>query len=248
MSEYPSDADLRFFDTAPLEPTLLNLIRDAWWDGADSINFHTAEGKTFLTLHTVGWSGNESIISSLRSNKPFWACLKDEKPGGHYYFEFEFEKSKDRKITDNEARGMGYFVMDEKPHIHLTDYAKQEAKRNPDCDECCDKMVMSVGELEQKIEEAKENWRSEAARYIRANVVPNELRGAIKEMLSAISPNIMTLCAEEAGWVIASKQETPFDEKGWQEFSKANQFLKRIREEEYIRGFKAAEKKAKGEI
>jgi hypothetical protein len=41
---------------------------------------------------------------------------------------------------------------------------------------------------------------TEAARYIEQNVVPEPLRGAITKMLKTERPNIMHLCAQEAGW------------------------------------------------
>lgn len=40
-------------------------------------------------------------------------------------------------------------------HIHIADYIGQQANEHPDCDECVDKMVMSVGELQEHIDKKK---------------------------------------------------------------------------------------------
>jgi len=48
--------------------------------------------------------------------------------------------------------------------------------------------------------EVDEQWVENAARYIRANVVPTPLREAIRNCLEKPLPNIMHLCALDAGW------------------------------------------------
>jgi len=45
-----------------------------------------------------------------------------------------------------------------------------------------------------------DKWEETACKYIRANVVPTKLREAITDMLSKPTPNVMFLCAQEAGW------------------------------------------------
>ena len=64
---------------------LIKLIEDNWW-GGDS-GFKLSGRKTLiLELHTLGWSGNEDIISALKSNF-FWNLYWQKSiRGGHYYF------------------------------------------------------------------------------------------------------------------------------------------------------------------
>jgi hypothetical protein len=69
------------------------------------------------------------------------------------------------------------------------------------CNKHMDEMKLRAKEAEQRgYEKGMLECVREAACYIRANVVPEPLRGAITEALKADKPNILTLCAEEAGW------------------------------------------------
>ena len=63
--------------------------------------------------------------------------------------------------------------------------------------------TITLKELKRQIEQARASVDipTEAARYIEQNVVPEPLRGAITKMLKTERPNIMHLCAQEAGWV-----------------------------------------------
>lgn len=71
---------------------LMQFVKRAWKHS--DVYFETLEngiGYEFKNkiyhLHTVGWSGNESIIGALQDNMMFWAlCWQESKRGGHYKF------------------------------------------------------------------------------------------------------------------------------------------------------------------
>lgn len=66
---------------------LLDEIEAAWWLAEWGFRKHKDKEQTVLFLHTGGWSGNESIISSLEGNLFFWHRFYDSHhAGGHYYF------------------------------------------------------------------------------------------------------------------------------------------------------------------
>jgi hypothetical protein len=62
----------------------------------------------------------------------------------------------------------------------------------------CDMQGKHIDTLTAELASKTQPFASES---IRANVVPDELRGAITEMLSTRKPNIMHVCAEKAGYV-----------------------------------------------
>ena len=81
----------------PME--FLNFIEEVWNKEVGTVK---KKGKRTVRfeLHTGGWSGNEEIMSALRSSM-FWILywMKSER-GGHYYFtvrEFKDEKRIQRK-------------------------------------------------------------------------------------------------------------------------------------------------------
>ena len=66
-------------------PDLIRLIRDHWWGGDCGFTYNFETGC--LELHTLGWSGNESIIMALKKTRMFWSLfwVKSTR-GGHYWF------------------------------------------------------------------------------------------------------------------------------------------------------------------
>ena len=87
--EYPSEealAHIEHFDCINGDTTkLIEFIEQLWWMPDWGFKFNK-ENKT-LSLHTGGWSGNESIMSALQENEFFFTLHwnKTER-GGHYYF------------------------------------------------------------------------------------------------------------------------------------------------------------------
>ncbi len=68
---------------------LLELVRNLWNWREDLFILKGKKIKT-LVLHTGGWSGNESIIYSLKRNFVFWGFYWEKHiRGGHYYFKIK---------------------------------------------------------------------------------------------------------------------------------------------------------------
>lgn len=94
---YPSQLALSLIEEAnPLEKNpkdLMGFIKNLWqyndwgWKEKESSEFRHKEGILY-SLSTGGWSGNESLINALRSNKNhFWSFYwKESHKGGHYKF------------------------------------------------------------------------------------------------------------------------------------------------------------------
>ncbi len=65
--------------------SLMRFVEKAWkYDGFSKIE---TKDKVVWVLSTFGWSGNESIIGSLKKNTLFWImCWYFSKRGGLYVF------------------------------------------------------------------------------------------------------------------------------------------------------------------
>ena len=86
--EYPTLEYLKAIEVEDDRNRLLRMIEEGWWCPQWGYLYTHGKNMDFLQLHTAGWSGNESIISALERNKPFWNHMVKEFPGGHYYFQF----------------------------------------------------------------------------------------------------------------------------------------------------------------
>lgn len=93
MSEYPDDDALarirmwEFTDAQPFESFMayIKSVGQYWPDES----FGWREEPLTRTYHvsTGGWSGNESIIQSMRQNAVFWLlCWESSRRGGHFVF------------------------------------------------------------------------------------------------------------------------------------------------------------------
>jgi hypothetical protein len=76
----------------PGADALVAFVTEAWNSDFGSLEY---EGEV-LTLHTGGWSGNESIISAL-GESPFWALYwQSSTRGGHHVFRVPALTKKER--------------------------------------------------------------------------------------------------------------------------------------------------------
>lgn len=74
---------------------LLRFVQQAWWGGKDFCRPRPRRVRDWpggplerrWDVHTVGWSGNESLIGALHDNYLFWMfCFESERRGGHFEF------------------------------------------------------------------------------------------------------------------------------------------------------------------
>jgi len=86
---YPTDEYLKYIATWNPEVStieeFLKLLESAWW----MADWGFVRNGNELELHTGGWSGNESIIESIKRNlrlTHFSMTYEMWKTGGHYYF------------------------------------------------------------------------------------------------------------------------------------------------------------------
>jgi len=104
MGRYPSELELsniRKWDTLS-ESGTLGLIHHLGetWEYGDMGFIKKGKRVIKLELHTLGWSGNEDIISALRQNYLFWTMNWDmSRRGGHYYFTIRLDRFKKEPAT-----------------------------------------------------------------------------------------------------------------------------------------------------
>lgn len=93
---YPTDEWLQYIKNYKPDESLpllrfVEIIQDGWWMSDWGFKLHRKyKGKRKLELHTGGWSGNEEIISAIKSNMwltQFHMRCVMWRTGGHYYFE-----------------------------------------------------------------------------------------------------------------------------------------------------------------
>lgn len=81
---YPTEAELERIRCWPMEgwAALMEYIR-VRWKYADDGSWEQSDGE--YRLHTVGWSGNESLVGALSGNLLFWSCCWVwSSRGGHH--------------------------------------------------------------------------------------------------------------------------------------------------------------------
>lgn len=95
--QYPSDADLKkIAEWDVYDPFgLVEFIRPIWHYGDWGFKIKGGSKVKTLTLHTGGWSGNESTIAALQDNG-FWTLYWDTSSrGGHYTFKIRMVRWSD---------------------------------------------------------------------------------------------------------------------------------------------------------
>lgn len=98
MSDYPEKADLDKIANWPQEDFQgwMEFIATIWW-GNEEGNYVCEHVPGEWAVSTVGWSGNEEIISTMRKNQFMWMChWYSSKRGGHYIF-----RSRDTMFTND---------------------------------------------------------------------------------------------------------------------------------------------------
>jgi hypothetical protein len=94
---FKRDSDTKqgeFFGKNKLEE-LISYIKDLWWYGDDGVVYEDG----LLELHTMGWSGNEEIISELKDTDLWLMKFKAHLAGGHYYFKIDSDSEHDWHIV-----------------------------------------------------------------------------------------------------------------------------------------------------
>ena len=87
----------KFFDNTDYTE-LLDYIKELWY-----YDYGYKEEDGMLELHTIGWSGNESIIAELE-NTIFWMLkFRAYSTGGHYYFRLNKDSGLDWDVVKKET-------------------------------------------------------------------------------------------------------------------------------------------------
>jgi len=99
VNGYPTEEWLQFIrcyqpdDSLPLLKFVSEILPKGWYMADWGLVLHRKyKGIRKLELHTGGWSGNELVISEIKSNMHlthFKMRLVMWKAGGHYYFELD---------------------------------------------------------------------------------------------------------------------------------------------------------------
>lgn len=99
--EYPEEEDLEKITNWPHRDFIgwMEFIKSVWW----MPDWGWDEEDGVYNISTGGWSGNESIISAMRSNFPLWGLhWQVHRTGGHY--EFKSREAQDRPDAPKPAK------------------------------------------------------------------------------------------------------------------------------------------------
>jgi len=77
---------------------LIEYIKNIWC--YDTLEYEDG----LLELHTMGWSGNESIIEELRNTDLWHFKFRAQQAGGHYFFKIDSEAEQDWYIVKSKDK------------------------------------------------------------------------------------------------------------------------------------------------
>jgi hypothetical protein len=74
---------------------LIEYVKSLWNYG----DYAYKEEDGLFELHTLGWSGNESIVYELKNTILWMMKLRAHQVGGHYYFKIDKDSDYDWEVT-----------------------------------------------------------------------------------------------------------------------------------------------------
>ena len=83
----------KFFTTNQFDD-LIKYIQSIWYYD-DAIKYEDG----LLEIHTLGWSGNESVIAELKNTILWLTKYKATRTGGHYYFRIDTQSDYDYDVV-----------------------------------------------------------------------------------------------------------------------------------------------------
>lgn len=98
LDPYPTEEEVARIKEWPHEDLrgLMEFVRSLWWPDQKI----PQDGNTYR-LATGGWSGNEDIVSALRSNMMFWVlCWESSRRGGLHIFTLPSNKNSPAESAD----------------------------------------------------------------------------------------------------------------------------------------------------
>ena len=87
-----------------LHNELIEYIKELWWFSQDGIEYQDEIQDGLLEIHTLGWSGNEEIISELKDTDLWLMKFRAKAAGGHYYFKIDAESEYDWHIVKSKDK------------------------------------------------------------------------------------------------------------------------------------------------
>lgn len=92
MGHYPSDEILKIIENFDIKKRpikdLITLMHQEW-EYPDCMKITKGKKSVKVEFHTVGWSGNEDLITAFEKVKLIGLFWKKSERGGHYWYEFQ---------------------------------------------------------------------------------------------------------------------------------------------------------------
>ena len=88
---YPSEQILKIIEKIDLQnysiKDLIGLMQGEWW-GSDCMVIEEGKETVKVEFHTVGWSGNEDLMTAFEKVELIGLFWQKSERGGHYWYEF----------------------------------------------------------------------------------------------------------------------------------------------------------------